>query len=116
MTPYADITSKLTSLVAGPDVSRFWNTGFEREGSQYIFKYYNYMWSMNLIDILLDVIILLMPISVIGSLNLPFMKKLAAASIFLLGGFCLVASIVRLYWAIWITTNFKYFDNQFARE
>jgi hypothetical protein len=42
------------------------------------------------IDIILDVAILILPLRVIGSLNLATKKKITVAGIFMLGGLCVI--------------------------
>ncbi|KAH7394353.1 hypothetical protein BKA66DRAFT_606553 [Pyrenochaeta sp. MPI-SDFR-AT-0127] len=51
----------------------------------------------------LDVITLILPLSVVRNLHVSASKKLLLSVIFTLGSFCIVASIVRLYYAVEFT-------------
>ncbi|KAL8852118.1 MAG: hypothetical protein Q9221_002941 [Calogaya cf. arnoldii] len=59
-----------------------------------------FLLSLAAINMILDLVVICMPLFVIRKLHLDRRRKLAVAGMFLLGGFCVVASIVRLYYFV----------------
>ncbi|KAJ5650186.1 uncharacterized protein N7484_003909 [Penicillium longicatenatum] len=60
------------------------------------FNFPSYFLAMELIDILLDVTIIVLPLRTISSLQLSFRKKVALLGVFLLGSFVIVTGAVRI--------------------
>ncbi|KAF2789975.1 hypothetical protein K505DRAFT_252205, partial [Melanomma pulvis-pyrius CBS 109.77] len=79
-------------------VSDSWTTPPETYGTHFVINFSAMLTSMSVIDIVLDLGILVLPIPMIWKLHLPQGKRLSIAAIFMSGGFCLVASIFRLYY------------------
>lgn len=92
------ITAFFGSLFcAGSKPSDFW-TGPPTQLSRVI-NYGAFLLSMNAIDLVLDVIVLLIPLPLIIDMTLSTRRKVQVLAVFALGGFCLIASGVRLYYA-----------------
>ncbi|KAM3066190.1 hypothetical protein ACMFMG_012150 [Clarireedia jacksonii] len=53
---------------------------------------------MAIIDICLDLIVLSLPVPAIKKLHMSFKRKIQLSAIFFLGGFCVIASAIRLYY------------------
>ncbi|OAK94255.1 hypothetical protein IQ06DRAFT_234874 [Phaeosphaeriaceae sp. SRC1lsM3a] len=87
-----------TVLFCARGVSSFWNAPIDSKGEEFVLDLGSLIVAYAIIDIVLDVGILALPLPVIGRLHMNRTKRWAVAGVFLLGAFCLVCSIVRLYY------------------
>ncbi|KAI0197965.1 hypothetical protein F4808DRAFT_437242 [Astrocystis sublimbata] len=92
------IVSFFTFLFSARGVSTFWTTPAELEGTEYVINPSTGIIAFAAVDVTLDLAVLSLPFPIIKSLHLSWKRKVAVASIFLLGAFCLVCSVVRLYY------------------
>ena len=65
-------------------------------------------------DIILDIITLCLPIRQIYKLNLNRRKKIIVAGIFWLGFFCVIASILRLYYTVRLAQIYNESDKEYS--
>ncbi|KAH7406409.1 hypothetical protein DE146DRAFT_647409 [Phaeosphaeria sp. MPI-PUGE-AT-0046c] len=92
------LTAFFTVLFCARGVSSFWNAPLDSTGEEFVLDLGSLIMAYAIIDIVLDVGILALPLPVIGRLHMDRSKRWAVAGVFLLGAFCLVCSIVRLYY------------------
>ncbi|KAI0478574.1 hypothetical protein GGR56DRAFT_630884 [Xylariaceae sp. FL0804] len=94
------ILSFFLMLFDARGVSSFWTTPPTLEGTEYVPGLYppTLITAFACLDVVLDVCVLSMPIPIVFRLNLSMQRRVGIALIFLLGAFCLVCSVVRLYY------------------
>ncbi|CAG8961582.1 hypothetical protein HYFRA_00006116 [Hymenoscyphus fraxineus] len=92
------LVSFFTILFCARGVSTFWSTPPQLEGTQYVIDPPSTITAIAVLDITLDIAVLSLPLPVIKSLHMSSRKRWYVAGIFLLGAFCLVCSLVRLYY------------------
>ncbi|CAF9904934.1 MAG: hypothetical protein GOMPHAMPRED_002991 [Gomphillus americanus] len=90
------IASTLTKMFeTTPDISKYWTDhGYTTINTPPL------LITLNVTDLVLDLIILSLPLPVIRSLHISKKKRLAVLAIFGLGFFCVVSTCVRLYYFI----------------
>ncbi|KAI0199450.1 hypothetical protein F4808DRAFT_212108 [Astrocystis sublimbata] len=91
--------SFFTFLFCARGVSSFWNTPPALNGTQFNLDPSTLVLVFAVIDIALDLSVLITPLPAIRRLNLTLKKRIAVSGVFLLGAFCLVCSLIRLYFS-----------------
>ncbi|ESZ99596.1 GPCR, PTH-type [Sclerotinia borealis F-4128] len=79
-------------------ISFTWNPQFQQ--TQFSINFFAWMIAATVMNISLDIATLTLPVFVIGSLKLSGNKKIMVSGIFTLGIFCIIASVVRLYYIV----------------
>ncbi|KAF7536557.1 hypothetical protein G7054_g4412 [Neopestalotiopsis clavispora] len=92
------IVSFFTMVFCARGVTSFWSTPAVLEGTQYVLYPPTLITIFAVLDVGLDVLVLSLPIPAIMRLKLSRRRKAAVSGIFLLGAFCLVCSVIRLYY------------------
>ncbi|QSZ31471.1 hypothetical protein DSL72_001036 [Monilinia vaccinii-corymbosi] len=93
------ILSFFLFLFSAHPVASYWDTPPELIGTQFVLDVPNLIIACAAVDIFLDLAVLSLPFPVIKGLHMPTDKKIYVSAVFLLGGFCLISSCIRLYFS-----------------
>ncbi|KAL9002717.1 MAG: hypothetical protein Q9188_004370 [Gyalolechia gomerana] len=93
------LTATLGQIFSCKPISDSWTFFTHRSGHCPI-GITNFQLSLAAINMTLDLVIVCMPLFVISRLHMDIKQKWAVGGIFMLGAFCVVASIVRLYYFV----------------
>ncbi|TVY82604.1 hypothetical protein LSUE1_G001367, partial [Lachnellula suecica] len=86
-------------LFCSRGVVSYWTTPPLEDGTEFVLNFPALNTSLAAVDIALDVAVLSLPSIVIRKLHMSFERKCWVSGIFLLGGFCLISSIIKLVYA-----------------
>lgn len=89
----------LGQMFSSTPISDSW-TSLEHRTGHSVISIPDFQLSLAAINLALDFTIVCMPLFVISKLHMDRKRKWAVGGIFMLGAFCCVASIIRLYWFV----------------
>ncbi|CAG8037110.1 unnamed protein product [Penicillium salamii] len=90
--------SMIAALSAPKPISYFWSEMISPSSGIWRYNFYYYYIGNATSNVVLDVLIFMTPIPVVWKLQMRTGQKIAICSLFLLGGFVCVASIVRIHY------------------
>ncbi|KAJ5169215.1 uncharacterized protein N7482_004809 [Penicillium canariense] len=90
--------SMIALLASCDPMAYFWSSTYDPKGGHSRYDFYQYYIGNAAANVVIDVLILLIPIPVVWRLKLRLTQKLLITSVFFLGVFVCVASIVRLHY------------------
>ncbi|CAG8893019.1 unnamed protein product [Penicillium egyptiacum] len=102
------LSGTIAFLACCRPVSYFWTQFEERSGGKCVFNLYPFYISHAAINVATDGIILLVPIPIVWKLQMRWTQKLMLSGIFLVGGFVLIASLIRIYYITFLRTSADY--------
>ncbi|OKO89597.1 hypothetical protein PENSUB_13663 [Penicillium subrubescens] len=94
--------SMIALLVSSDPVAYFWTSTYNPKGGHYRYNFYNYYIGNAAANVVIDVLILLIPIPVVWRLKLRVTQKIMITSVFFIGVFVCIASIVRLHYLTYL--------------
>ncbi|RJE23759.1 hypothetical protein PHISCL_03899 [Aspergillus sclerotialis] len=92
-------------LCAPRPPSYFWKQFIDPTGGSYAYDLYKFYIGNAAANVFIDVLIFIVPIPIVWKLQLKTFRKILVCSIFLLGVFATVASIVRIYYMTFLNTD-----------
>ncbi|CAG8122282.1 unnamed protein product [Penicillium olsonii] len=90
--------SMVAALSAPKPISYFWSEVSDPSSGIWRYNFYYYYIGNAASNVVLDVLIFIIPIPIVWKLQMRTGQKIAICSLFLLGGFVCVASIVRIHY------------------
>ncbi|KAJ6156755.1 hypothetical protein N7497_005640 [Penicillium chrysogenum] len=102
------LSGTIAFLACCRPVSYFWTQFAERSGGKCVFNFYPFYVSHAAINVATDGIILLVPIPIVWKLQMRWTQKLMLSGIFLVGGFVLIASLIRVYYITFLRASDDY--------
>ncbi|KAJ5334382.1 uncharacterized protein N7506_008165 [Penicillium brevicompactum] len=97
--------SMVAALSAPRPVSYFWTEVTEPSSGRYRYDFYYYYIGNATANMVTDVLILIAPLPIVWKLQMRIGQKIEVCSLFLLGGFVCVASIVRIHYLTFLHHN-----------
>ncbi|RAK98789.1 putative integral membrane protein Pth11-like [Aspergillus ibericus CBS 121593] len=99
------ISCTVAFLVCCRPVSYYWTQYTDPSGGRCVFDLYPFYIGNAAANVTTDVIILLVPMPLIWKLHMRTTQKVLVCSIFMLGGFVCVASIIRIYYMTFLSNS-----------
>ncbi|KAJ5364838.1 uncharacterized protein N7496_010551 [Penicillium cataractarum] len=96
------VGSMIALLVSSDPVAYFWTSTYNSKGGHYRYNFYNYYIGNAAANVVIDVLILLIPVPVVWRLKLRVTQKIMITSVFFMGVFVCIASIVRLHYLTYL--------------
>ncbi|PYH91740.1 hypothetical protein BO71DRAFT_39817 [Aspergillus ellipticus CBS 707.79] len=99
------ISCTIAFVVCCRPVSYYWTQYSNPDGGRCAFNLYPFYLGNAAANVTTDVIILLVPIPIVWRLHMRTTQKLLVCSIFMLGGFVCVASLIRIYYMTFLSKS-----------
>ncbi|KAI2788218.1 hypothetical protein POX_e06231 [Penicillium oxalicum] len=90
--------SMIALLTSCDPISYFWTSTYDLDAGHFRYSFYDYYIGNAAANVVIDLLILLIPIPVFWNLHMRITQKLMITSLFFIGVFVCVASIVRLHY------------------
>ncbi|RMJ25864.1 hypothetical protein PHISP_03290 [Aspergillus sp. HF37] len=92
-------------LCAPRPLSYFWTQFVDPAGGSYAYGLYRFYIGNAAANVCIDILVILVPIPIVWRLQLRMIRKILVLSIFLLGVFATVASVVRIYYMTFLESD-----------
>ncbi|KAH8425101.1 uncharacterized protein LDX57_002850 [Aspergillus melleus] len=99
------VACTITFLSCCRPLSYYWTQYRDSSGGKCVFDLYSFYIGNAVANVVTDVIILLVPIPLIWKLQMRTTLKVMISSIFILGGFVCIASLVRIYFMTFLKSS-----------
>ncbi|RAL07847.1 uncharacterized protein BO97DRAFT_428887 [Aspergillus homomorphus CBS 101889] len=99
------LSCTIAFLVCCRPVSYYWTQYLDPSGGRCVFDLYPFYIGNAAANVTTDVIILLVPVPIVWRLQMRTAQKVLVCSIFMLGGFVCVASLVRIYYMTFLSRS-----------
>ncbi|PWY77000.1 hypothetical protein BO70DRAFT_295136 [Aspergillus heteromorphus CBS 117.55] len=99
------VSCTIAFFVCCRPVSYYWTQYADPDGEKCVFNMYPFYLGNAAASVTTDVLILLVPIPIVWKLHMRTTQKLLVCSIFMLGGFACMASLVRIYYMTFLSKS-----------